>query len=164
MDSLPFGIEGYRLVRAGKDDEDFILDCMRENILCSVPKDEKDLRDLWIDDIMAIVSKNMGGGSMGNEVFKLVSGNENAGMLWMGISKDQFTCEEIGYLLGIFVRKDLRGKGLGKELVRSAEVWCTENGLLTMALNVGTVNGPAVCLYESMGYKGQSVVMRRFLK
>ena len=164
MDSLPFGIDGYRLIRAGKEDEDFILDCMRESILCSVPEGEKDLRDLWIDDIIAIVSKNMGDGDMGNEVFKLVSGDGNAGMLWMGISRDQFTCEEIGYLLGIFVRRDLRGKGMGKELVRSAEIWCTENGLVTMALNVGTVNGPAVGLYERMGYKSQSIVMRKMLK
>ena len=164
MDSVPFGVDGYRLVKAEREDRDFVMDCVRESILCSVPAGEKDLRDLWIDDIMAIVSGNMDSDAMGNEIFKLVSDEGYAGMLWMGISKDQFTCDETGYLLGIFVRKDLRGRGLGKELVRSAETWCKANGLLTMTLNVGNVNAPAVGLYESMGYRGQSVVMRRTLR
>jgi GNAT superfamily N-acetyltransferase len=49
-------------------------------------------------------------------------------------------------------------------LVRSAENWCRQKGLMTMTLNVGSVNIPATRLYESMGYKCQSTVMRRMLK
>ncbi len=164
MDRLPFGTDGYSLVKASEEDRDFILDCLRENIVCSVPVEEKDLRDLWIDDIMQIVSDNLDSGRMENEVFKLVSDEGYAGMLWMGVSKDQFTCDDTGYLLGIFVKQELRGNGLGKELVRSAENWCRQKGLMTMTLNVGSVNIPATRLYESMGYKCQSTVMRRFLK
>ena len=37
-------------------------------------------------------------------------------------------------------------------------------GMVSMTLNVGSVNSSAVRLYESMGYKSQSIVMRRFLK
>ena len=164
MDSIPFGIDGYRLVRATERDRDYVLECLRENIVCSVPKEEKDLRDLWIDDIMQIVSGNLDSGIMENEAFVLVSSDGNAGMLWMGISKDQYTCDDTGYLLGIFVNRDLRKRGLGKELMRSAELWCREKGLLSMTLNVGSVNIPAARLYESMGYKCQSTVMRRFLR
>ena len=164
MDSIPFNMEGYELVRAGPEDKDYILDCMRETILCSVPSNEKDLRDLWIDDIMQIVSNNMDTRAMENEVFKLVSKDGNAGMLWLGVSKDQYTCDDTGYLLGIFVKKELRRKGLGKELVRAAERWCGINCLMSLTLNVGYVNEAAVMLYDSMGYRGQSIVMRRMLR
>ncbi len=160
--SIPFGVEGYSLIRANEDDRDYILECMMDTILSSVPREEKDLRDLWIDDILQVVSGNIDRGD--GEVFKLVSEDGNAGMLWMGISRDQFTCDEIGYILGIQVRKDLRRRGLGKELVRSAEIWCRTNGLVSLSLNVGSANEAAGKLYEKMGYKCQSTVMRRVLK
>ena len=164
MESIPFGKDGYRLVRARDEDMDYVLACMRETIVCSVPKEEKDLRDLWIDDILQIVSDNMSEGKMENEAFVLKHDDDYAGMLWMGVSKDQYTCDDIGYLLGLFVEESLRRKGLGRDLVRSAEEWCRSKGLLSMSLNVGSVNSNALALYESMGYKSQSIVMRRFLK
>ena len=164
MEEIPFGKDGYRLVRARDEDIDYVLTCMRETIVCSVPKEEKDLRDLWIDDILQIVSDNMSEGKMENEVFVLRSDDDHAGMLWMGVSKDQYTCDDTGYLLGLFVEERLRGRGFGKELVRSAESWCKEKHLISMTLNVGSVNSGALALYESMGYKCQSIVMRRFLK
>ena len=164
VDNLPFDIDGYKLVRACPEDMDFVMECVREDILCSVPSDEKDLRDLWIDDIVSIVHDGMLRKTMDSEVFKLVSEDGNAGMLWMGVSKDEFTCDETGYLLGIHVRKDLRGRGLGKALMRSAEEWCRSNSLLSLSLNVGSVNGAAIGLYRSMGYSDRSVVMRRILK
>ena len=164
VDSIPFGKDGYTLVRAADEDRDYVLECMRDTILHSVPKEEKDLRDLWIDDILQIVSNNMDTGVMENEAFILRNDDGNAGMLWMGVSKDQYTCEDTGYLLGIFVDERLRGQGLGKELIRSAERWCGSKCLMSMTLNVGSVNSGAQRLYESMGYKCQSVVMRRMLK
>ena len=164
MDRLPFDIEGYELVRITDDDMDYVMECVREDILNSVPADEKDLRDLWIDDILGIVRNNISEGRMDSEVFKLVSEDGYAGMLWMGMSKDEFTCDETGYLMGIHVRRDLRGKGLGKALMRSAEGWCRSNSLLSMALNVGSVNTAAIGLYRSMGYSDRSIVMRRILR
>ena len=164
MESIPFGKDGYRLVRACDEDRDYVLACMRETLVCSVPKEEKDLRDLWIYDILKIVSDNISEGKMENEAFVLKNNDDYAGMLWMGVSKDQYTCDDIGYLLGLFVEEDLRRKGIGSELVRSAEVWCREKHLMSMSLNVGSVNSCAIALYESMGYKSQSIVMRRFLR
>ncbi len=164
MDRIPFDIEGYELVRISDEDMDFVMECVRDDILCSVPADEKDLRDLWIDDILGIVRGNISEGRMDSEVFKLVSDDGYAGMLWMGISKDEFTCDDTGYLLGVHVRKDLRRRGLGKALMRSAEEWCRSNSLMGIALNVGAVNDAAIGLYRSMGYSDRSIVMRRILR
>ena len=164
MDRLPFGIGGYELVRIDDGDMDYVMECVREDILNSVPSDEKDLRDLWIDDILGIVRGNIAEGRMDSEVFKLVSDDGYCGMLWMGISKDEFTCDETGYLMGIHVKRELRGRGLGKALMRSAEEWCRCNSLLSMALNVGSVNQAAISLYRRMGYSDRSIVMRRILR
>ena len=164
MDSIPFGKDGYRLIKATDEDRDYVLECMMDTILHSVPRGEKDLRDLWIDDILQIVSDNIDAGNMENEAFILKSDDGNAGMLWMGVSRDQFTCEETGYLLGLFVSEKLRRKGLGKELVKSAERWCGSKGLVSMTLNVGSVNEGAIRLYEGLGYSERSTVMRRLLK
>ena len=164
MDRLPFDIGGYELVKISDDDMDYVMECVRDDILSSVPSDEKDLRDLWIDDILEVVRGNIVQGRMDSEVFKLVSDDGYCGMLWMGISKDEFTCDETGYLMGIHVKRELRGRGLGKALMRSAEEWCRCNSLLSMALNVGSVNQAAISLYRSMGYSDRSIVMRRILR
>ena len=164
MDRLPFDIGGYELVKISDDDMDYVMECVRDDILSSVPSDEKDLRDLWIDDILEVVRGNIVQGRMDSEVFKLVSGEGYCGMLWMGISKDEFTCDDTGYLMGIHVKKELRGRGLGKALMRSAEEWCRSNSLLSLSLNVGSVNGAAIGLYRSMGYSDRSIVMRRILR
>ena len=164
MDSIPFGTEEFRLVRAGPRDKEYILRCMKETILCSVPKDVGDYRHLWMDDIMTVVSANLEGGRMDSEAFVLVSDEGNAGALWMGRSKDQFTCDDTGYLLGLFVERRYRRKGLGTELLRAAERWCSANGLLSMTLNVGSVNDAAVKLYTKAGYDSQSIVMKKDLK
>ena len=164
MDSLPFGIDGYRLIRAGPGDKGYILGCMRETVISSVPCNERELCDLWIDDILAIVSYDLDTGKMDNEAFILVSGDRNAGALWMGKSRDHLTCDDTGYLMGLFVEKEFRRKGLGTELVRSAEQWCRSNDLLSMTLNVGAVNDAAASLYRKAGYEPRSIVMKRLLK
>jgi ribosomal protein S18 acetylase RimI-like enzyme len=164
MDEIPFGINGYRLARSNQNDRGYILLCIRESILSSVTNDERNLSGLWVKDIMDIVEKNLDGKAMESETFILMnSENKRSGMLWMGRSKDQFTCDDTGYLLGIFVEKNLRGRGLGRSLLEAGEIWCKDKGLVTMTMNVGSENIIATDLYESSGYEPQSIVMRRTL-
>ena len=162
--NIGFGIGGYSLVPSGADDRVYILECVRESILSSVPEEERAMSVLWINDILSITEKNLAEGAMGSEAFILrADDGSRSGMLWMGTSKDQFTCDSTGYILGIYVKKDLRGKGLGRALIASAEQWCRINGHVTLTLNVGTENGIAKNLYESSGFRPQTVVMRKML-
>lgn len=163
MDEIPFGTDGYTLVRACDDDREYILNCLKETILSSVTDEEKNLSGLWIEDIVKIGSFNLDNGVMENEAFKLKKGDRDAGMLWMGKSKDQFTCDDTGYLLGLFVEKPMRGRGLGRSLLDAAEIWCKSKGLVTMTINAGADNKVALELYDSAGYVPQSIVMRRTL-
>ena len=164
-DGLRFPIDGYRIRGAEDGDEAFITDCMRESILISVPDDERKFSDLWMEDILSLTSAVMAGGMMHSETMVLEDAyGERAGMLWMGSSRDQFTCEETGYVLGLFVTEGLRGKGLGKALVECAEDWCVKNGLRSITLNVGSPNAGAKDMYERLGFDERSTVMRKRIR
>lgn len=160
MDSIPFLIEGFTLERT--DDRGYVLDCMRETILSSVDGVERQFETLWMDDILKIVTTNLD--DPRNEAFVLKEGDTKAGMLWLGRSNDQFTCEPIGYILGIFVEEGYRRRGLGKGLMASAEIWCRENGLIHLSLNVSFRNPAAMSLYEGCGFREQSIVMRKTIR
>lgn len=159
MDSIPFRKEGYSLVRTY--DLGYVLECMEDTILTSVTETERTLSELWIKDILSVISENFKNGVMDNEAFVLKKDDEECGLLWLGRSRDQFTCEETGYLLGIFVKKEMRRMGLGELLMGAAECWCKTNGLITMTLNVGAPNDAANALYKKMGYEPQTTIMRK---
>jgi GNAT superfamily N-acetyltransferase len=162
MDELRFPIDGYSLRAAGDDDMGFVRECMRDSILMSVPDNERELSGLWMEDILSLTSVAMDSGMMHSEIMILDDkGGKRTGMLWMGISRDQFTCEETGYLLGLFVIEGSRGKGLGKALIGCAEDWCRNKRILSMTLNVGSPNRSAKCLYDRLGFDERSTVMRK---
>ena len=161
MDSLPFGREGFTLERC--DDQDYFLSRMRETVLLSVDENERNFASLWLSEISCVIRNNILNDSYGDR-FILRKGTEYAGALWIGRSRDQFTCEDIGYLLGIYVEEDFRRMGLGTELIRSAEEWCRINGLVHLSLNVSSANVPASELYKRCGYAPQSTVMRKLLR
>ncbi|MCQ2086294.1 MAG: GNAT family N-acetyltransferase [archaeon] len=163
MNEIPFPVEDYILTRVRKNDVNYFLSCIKETILSSVSEQEKSLSDLWIDNIVSIVNTNLSEGAMFNEAFKLIRKTRNVGILWMGKSKDQYTCDDTGYLLGIFIEESERGKGLGQALLNSAELWCKFNSLSSITLNAGIYNKKAIDLYLSSGYKPQSIVMKKFI-
>lgn len=155
---------GLALRPAEASDLPYVAEGVRESLTASVTDAEAALADLWSDTTVAVAMDSLSSRRMGDEVFVLTDGKENKGMLWMGVSRDQYTAEETGYLLGIFVSRDLRGRGIGRELVSAAESWCIDKGLYTMQLNVSECNEPAYSLYTSSGYTVRSAVMTKTLK
>lgn len=117
-----------------------------------------------MDCVLGTVESNLDGIGMKNEAFILERDDgKKCGILWMGESKDQYTCDDTGYLLGIFVEEELRGIGLGKALLQAAEEWCHEKGFLSMTLNVGAWNKSARSIYDKNGFYERSTVMRKDL-
>ncbi|WP_347319904.1 GNAT family N-acetyltransferase [Rossellomorea sp. RS05] len=53
----------------------------------------------------------------------------------------------------IGIRKDWRGKGLGKSLIREGIEWAKERSLTRLELTVVTDNEPAIALYRKMGFE-----------
>lgn len=164
MPGLYFPLEGYTLEKAGDSDDGYLLDTVAESITESVPRDEAAMSDLWIEDILGIMLETRMSGDMANELYVLRDADGNrAGVLWMGVSRDQFTCDETGFVLQIFVEKALRRRGLGRALMESAESWCESKGLLSLTLNAGCVNDAANRLYASSGFSPRTVIMRKEL-
>ncbi len=58
----------------------------------------------------------------------------------------------VGYL-GIGVRKDYRGKGIGKSLMREAERIARQRGFEKICLEVFSSNRRAIKFYKKLGYK-----------
>ena len=155
---------GLELRPATSEDIPYIAGCIRETLTASVPDNETEMSELWAGTTVVAALDSMSSRKMEDEVFILTDGTGSKGMLWMGVSRDQYNSELTGYLLGIYVSEELRRRGIGRELIRCAESWCMDRDLLTMQLDVGASNTAALRLYESAGYGVRSSVLSKVLK
>lgn len=162
---IPFSFDGYRLRPAESADLPYALMCAKESILNSVSDEEREYGDAWIGCTLSMTSAYMERNMNPYDIFILEDLNgRRSGMLWVERSSDQFTCDLTGYILGIYVEPELRGIGLGKALIKAAEDWCRDRGLLSISLNVGRYNKSAKQLYEESGFQERSTVMRKDLR
>lgn len=67
------------------------------------------------------------------------------------------------YIQGLAVSKEYRRKGLGRELMCSAEEWARQKGINKIRLNSGITRKDAHDFYRSLGY-GNEKEQIRFLK
>lgn len=67
--------------------------------------------------------------------------------------------------LGISVRSDWRGQGVGRSLMERALTWARESGIITrVELSVIARNSNAIRLYESMGFREEGRRQRAVLR
>ncbi len=59
----------------------------------------------------------------------------------------------VGYIEGWFVDEDLRGKGYGHQLVRTAEDWARSQGLKEMGSDTWLENEVSIRAHLAMGYE-----------
>jgi ribosomal protein S18 acetylase RimI-like enzyme len=161
---IPFAAEGYRLREAFRSERPYILGCVKRSIIGSVSGGEAKMSELWADQTLNVVNAYMDSIVSRNIVYILEWNDaQKTGMMWLEHSRDQFTSDDTGYLLGIYVEEEFRGMGLGKAMIESAESWCRERGLLSLTLNVGFHNAGARELYDRLGFRTRSTVMRKDL-
>jgi aminoglycoside 6'-N-acetyltransferase I len=77
------------------------------------------------------------------------------GFIETGTRKYADGCETspVGYIEGWLVDEDLRGKGLGKALVETAENWVRGQGLHEMASDTWLENEVSIAAHLKMGYE-----------
>ena len=155
---------GMVLRPAAPSDAEYISGCIRESVLLSVPEEQRILSNLWIDTIVSVSMREISERRMEDDVMVLTDDSDRAGMLWLGSSNDQFTCDPTGYLLGIYVEPELRRQGIGSMLLEEAEAICREKGYITMTLNVGAPNSAAVSFYDKHGFSTQTFVKQKVLR
>ncbi len=88
----------------------------------------------------------------------LVSEDENGeliGFLEVGMRSHADGCNParpIGFVEGWFVREKFRNRGLGAELMRSAEDWARAQGCLEMASDALIDNEGSLRAHEALGF------------
>ncbi|MEN6641117.1 MAG: GNAT family N-acetyltransferase [Armatimonadia bacterium] len=59
----------------------------------------------------------------------------------------------VGYIKNIYVAPQLRGKGLGRLLLETADEWFRSNGCTKASLDASLCNTRAIDLYQASGYE-----------
>lgn len=59
----------------------------------------------------------------------------------------------VGYIEGWYVDEELRGRGIGKALVRAAEEWARSQGLTEMASDTWLENDGSIQAHLKLGYE-----------
>ena len=59
----------------------------------------------------------------------------------------------VGYIEGWYVDADMRGQGIGTALVRAAEAWAREQGLVEMASDTWLDNQGSIHAHLKLGYE-----------
>jgi len=71
--------------------------------------------------------------------------------------------ETTAYLEGWFVDADLRGTGWGKKLIRAAETWAVERGMVELASDAELENEDSIAAHKALGFRETFRVVQ-FLK
>jgi len=99
-----------------------------------------------------------------NEAFVAwIEGGTRAGFVWVARDQNDSTGQVEALLLNQFVAEAYRGQGLGRQLLEKAEDWAREQGLPRISLAVGAGNRIGQRLYESLGYRAETLRMGKKL-
>jgi ribosomal protein S18 acetylase RimI-like enzyme len=88
---------------------------------------------------------------------------ERAGFIWLAKDQNDATGLVEASLLNQYVEEAHRGRGLGHQLLDTAENWARDQGLPRIALSVGVRNTLGQRLYESLGYEIETLRMSKRL-
>ena len=64
--------------------------------------------------------------------------------------------DHVGYLEGWYVQPEVRGRGIGRELVRIAEQWAREKGCEEMASDAEIGSDLSIAAHQALGYSETS--------
>ncbi len=64
--------------------------------------------------------------------------------------------------LSIVIGREWRDVGIGSEMVRAAQAWCRDKGLVKLALSVFPDNERAVAVYEHAGFEREGLRRRQY--
>lgn len=69
-----------------------------------------------------------------------------------------------GWVYYLAVHPDVRGGGLGRQLMQASERWLQQRGVPKVQLMVRTANTAVIAFYQSLNYEvGEVVVLGKFL-
>lgn len=116
------------------------------------PEDHPPEVDAWLDEVRP-----------DREVFVLereddppaAHGHTLGGFVEVGLREWADGCDSspVGYLEGLWVDEDLRGRGFARPLVEAAEAWARERGCTEMASDAALDNARSISVHGALGYE-----------
>jgi GNAT superfamily N-acetyltransferase len=70
----------------------------------------------------------------------------------------------VGYIAELYVVKEARGLGVGRNLIEACEAWARRRGLPIITIGVLSKNSAAFAAYEATGYDPYAVLLRKYLR
>ena len=86
-----------------------------------------------------------------------------AGFIWVAMDRNDSTGQLEALLLNQYVAEPYRGQDLGRRLMVTAEEWARQQGLSRISLAMGAHNTIGQRLYESLGYRVETLRMTKKL-
>lgn len=69
-----------------------------------------------------------------------------------------------GYIAELFVIEEVRGQGIGRELIAACEEWARERGLKAMIIGALAGNARARAVYGGAGFSDYVHLLRKYLR
>ena len=66
---------------------------------------------------------------------------------------DGSSSPRVGYVEGWYVDPDLRGQGIGRQLIRQAEDWARSHGLTELASDAEFLNDDSIRAHHALGFR-----------
>ena len=128
-------------------------------IRTAVPADEKRIRELFIEMLRTIYGTDNVEGYDDGALDRFWAGSENRVYVAEDHGVIAFLSVEVHHDMGGYIYLDdfsvteaYRGRGIGAELIRTAESYAKEIGMPAIVLHVEKTNRSAIRFYERMGY------------
>lgn len=126
---------------------------MRTALWPEWPEDHPPEVDAWLDEVRpdreVIVLEREGEGDATADRHPLGGFVEVELRTWA----DGCDTSPVGYLEGLWVDEDLRGRGHARHLVEAAEAWARERGCVEMASDAALENSRSIAVHGALGYE-----------
>ena len=122
------------------------------------------MTSLWPDgtveefrrEVEALVASEMCGTLSATILVALEEDGSLSGFIQAGLRSHADGCDPahpVGYVEGWFVRRAVRGRGIGSALMRTAEEWARSQGCLEMASDAVIENEESLRAHEARGFE-----------
>jgi ribosomal protein S18 acetylase RimI-like enzyme len=98
-----------------------------------------------------------------DDIVWIVEKDSKAVGLLVGSTWNEPTIKEhalVGELSSIYLDPEIRGKGIGTELIQRFKKWAEEKNVTRLVITASSLNEKAIALYKKMGFEDHLIKLR----